>query len=113
VIDDYSLMPRAPEEHIIEAAISGFVTQLDAGLIGRASVLLGGGRDTVDDNIDPAVGIMIPATVGDAVHRGDPILRILYRDESRLRAALPLLTTAIHVAEQRGPASPLIIDEVL
>ena len=113
VIDDYGLMPHAPEEHVIEAAIAGFVTQLDAGLIGRASVVLGGGRDTVHDNIDPAVGIMIPATVGDAVHRGDPILRILYRDESRLRAALPLLTAAINVAEQRGPESPLIIEEVL
>ena len=48
------------------AEIDGFVTELDAGLIGRASVVLGGGRDKVDDEIDPAVGIMIPATVGDA-----------------------------------------------
>ena len=55
------------------------MTELDAGLIGRASVVLGGGRDKVDDAIDPAVGIMIPATVGDAVSAGDPVLRVQYR----------------------------------
>ena len=88
------------------------MTQLDAGLIGRAGVVLGAGRDTVDADIDPAVGIMIPATVGDAIHCGDPVLRILYRDDARLRAALPLLTAAIGVDTQRKPASPLIIDEV-
>ena len=63
-------MPQAPGEHMIRARSDGFVTELDAGLIGRASVVLGGGRDQVDDEIDPAVGIMIPATVGDAVRGG-------------------------------------------
>ena len=54
------------------------MTELDAGLIGRASVVLGGGRDQVDDEIDPAVGIMIAATVGDCgAQAGDPLLRVL------------------------------------
>ncbi len=113
VIDDYGLMPHAPEEHIIHAGIAGFVTQLDAGLIGRAAVVLGAGRDRVDDAIDPAVGVMVEATVGDAISPGAPILRILYRDESRLRDALPLLTRAVGVGEQRIPATSLIIDEVV
>ena len=63
VIDDYSLMPQAPAEHIV-GPTAGFVTGLDAELIGRASVVLGAGRDKVDDEIDPAVGIMIPGGRG-------------------------------------------------
>ena len=113
VIDDYGLMPHAPAEHVIEPDIDGFVTDLDAGLIGRAAVVLGGGRDKVDDEIDPAVGIMIPATVGDAVRAGDPVLRVQYRSKERLEDALPLLMEAVRVGESPRPLAPLIIDEVL
>jgi pyrimidine-nucleoside phosphorylase len=113
VIDDYSLMPQAPDEHIIKAEIDGFVTQLDAGLIGRASVVLGGGRSQVDDEIDPSVGIMIPATVGDAVRAGEPVLRVRYRSSSRLGDALVLLGEAVRVGASPPQALPLIIDEVL
>ena len=113
VIDDYSRMPQAPEEHVMRAPADGFVTELDAGLIGRAVVVLGGGRDTVDDEIDPSVGIMIAATVGDAVRAGDPVLRIQYRSEERLEDALPLLVDAMRVGDTPRPSTPLVIDEVL
>lgn len=113
VIDDYGLMPQAQEEHVIKADKGGFVTELDAGLIGRAVVMIGGGRDKVDDEIDPAVGIMIPATVGDAVSAGDPVLRVQYRSHKRLEDALPLLMQAVRVGESPSPQAPLVIDEVL
>ena len=113
VIDDYGLLPKAPEEHIVKAPASGFVVLLDAGLIGRASVMLGGGRDTVEDAIDPGVGIIINATVGDPVQRGDTILRLHYRDAARLRAALPLLEQGVKVGPEPPPAKSLIIDEVV
>jgi pyrimidine-nucleoside phosphorylase len=113
VIDDYTRLPHAPEEHVLRAEMDGFVTDLDAGLIGRAVVVLGGGRDKVDDEIDPAVGIMIPATVGDAVRAGDPVLRVHYRSEDRLEDALPLLMEALRVGESEPPRRPLVIDEVL
>jgi pyrimidine-nucleoside phosphorylase len=113
VIDDYGRMPHAPEEYVLRAATDGFVTDLDAGLIGRAAVRLGGGRDKVDDDIDPAVGIMIPATVGDAVRAGDPVLRVKYRSRTRLDDALPLLMEAVGVGASPSPRVPLIIDEVL
>ena len=61
------------------------------------SVVLGGGRDKVDDTVDPGVGIMIRATVGDAVRAGDAILELHYRDAARLDAALPLATARFRV----------------
>ena len=113
VLDDYSLLPKAPEEHVVRSASAGFVILLHAGLIGRASVMLGGGRDTVEDTIDPGVGIIINATVGDPVQKGDAILRLHYRDAARLRAALPLLEQAMRVGPEAPPAKSLIIDEVV
>jgi pyrimidine-nucleoside phosphorylase len=113
VIDDYTLMPQAAEEHVVRADMDGFVTDLDAGLIGRAVVMLGGGRDEVGDEIDPGVGVMIAASVGTAVRAGDPVMRVRYTSEDRLEDALPLLMSAARVAESPRPLSPLIIEEVL
>ena len=112
VLDDYRLMPMAPREHVIDARREGFVTELDAGLIGRASVMLGAGRNTLDERIDPSVGIMIPATVGDAVQAGDAVLRVFYRSEERLSAALPLLQSAVRIGEIPPPRVPLVIGAI-
>jgi thymidine phosphorylase len=98
---------------VITSQADGFVTELDAGLIGRAVVALGGGRDKVDDEIDPAVGIMIAATVGDSVSAGDAVLRVQYRSQQRLADALPLLMDAVRVGELPPPRRPLVIGEVL
>ena len=112
VVDDDTLLPRAPHEHIVSAPGSGYVSCLDAGLIGRAAVRLGGGRDTVDAMIDPGVGIMMAATVGDRVQAGDPLLIVRYRSEDRLGSALPLLVEAIRVAGAPPPSQRLVLDEV-
>jgi pyrimidine-nucleoside phosphorylase len=113
VVDDYRLLPKAPHEHVVRSPASGFVTALDAQLIGRASVALGGGRDTAEDTIDPGVGIIIDATVGDAVERDAAILRLHYRDRARLEQALALVTPAVRTGPVAPPAKPLIVDEVL
>ena len=113
VIDDYNLMPHAPLEHIVRAPRDGFVTSLDAWFVGRAAVMLGAGRDKVDDDVDPAVGIMMAAAVGDFVRAGDAVLRVRYRSERRLENALPLLSEAVRVGDTEKKPMPLIIDEVM
>ena len=112
VIDDYARLPAAPEQHVIKATSPGFVSLLDAGLLGRATVALGGGRDKVDDKVDPGVGIMIRATVGEPVRPGDAILELRYRDHARLHAALPLVEAAVQVSPEPPEWEDLIIEEV-
>jgi pyrimidine-nucleoside phosphorylase len=113
IIDDYGRLPEAPERHMVKARAGGFVSLLDAGLLGRASVALGGGRDKVDDAVDPGVGIMIRATVGEPVRSGDAILELRYRDATRLQAALPLVDAAVQVSPEPPAWQDLIIEEVL
>jgi thymidine phosphorylase len=96
---------------VVKAARGGFVTRLDAELVGRASVTLGAGRDRVEDPVDPAVGIMVTTPQGGAVQAGDPILELHYRDRTRLEAALSLASAAIIVGDA-PPARRLILDEV-
>jgi pyrimidine-nucleoside phosphorylase len=112
VVDDYGRLPHVPDRHVVAASRGGFVTALDAELIGRASVALGAGRDRVEDPVDPAVGIMVAAKPGDAVRAGDPVLEMHYRDRARLEAAIRLTSPAITVGDEAPPPRRLIVGEV-
>ena len=55
----------------IYAKEDGYVKDINALEIGIASMQLGGGRETLDDVIDMAAGIMLEKKVGDTVNKGD------------------------------------------
>ena len=112
VVDDYRRLPHVADRHVVAAAGAGFVTALDAELIGRASVALGAGRDRVEDPVDPAVGIMVVAKPGDAVRAGDGVLEMHYRDRGRLEAAIRLAGRAVTIGDEAPAARPVIVGEV-
>ena len=86
---------------------------MNAELVGRASVLLGAGRDRVEDPVDPAVGIMVVAKPGDAVRAGAPLLELHYRDRARLEAAMRLTESGRSPLATSGPRrGRLIVGEV-
>jgi pyrimidine-nucleoside phosphorylase len=112
VVDDYGRLPGVPGREVVQADRSGYLTRLDAELVGRASVSLGAGRDRVEDPVDPAVGIMIKAKPGDQLRPGDPILELHYRDRARLDAARALANQAVTIGDARPAAGRLIVGEV-
>jgi pyrimidine-nucleoside phosphorylase len=112
VVDDYTLLPSAPRHHVVTAKRSGYLDLLDAELVGRATIVLGAGRERVEDAIDPAVGAVLQAAPGDALRAGDPILTLHYRDESTLPRALSLLDSAIVISDQPPPTLSLLLDTV-
>jgi len=112
VVDDYKRLPRVDNRHRVTASRAGFVTALDAELVGRASVALGAGRDRVEDPVDPAVGILVTAKPGDRVNAGDAVLELHYRDRGRLETAAALAARAIVIGDQPPPARRLVVGEV-
>jgi pyrimidine-nucleoside phosphorylase len=112
VVDDRSLLPRAPEQHQILATSGGFVAKCDARAIGVAAVRLGAGRERKEDEVDRAVGITLISKVGDRVGPGDPLATVSYRDRNRLDGALPLLETAWELAAEPPVAPDLIVARI-
>jgi pyrimidine-nucleoside phosphorylase len=112
VVDDYSLLPAAPDRDTIAAPRDGVVTVMRAEAVGRAAVALGAGRDRLDAVIDPAVGFMVIAPVGTRVKMGDPILEIHHRGGRGLGEARTLLEGAIEVGAAPGTARPLVLDRI-
>jgi pyrimidine-nucleoside phosphorylase len=111
-VDDCSRLPSAPGRHFVRAGQSGYVTRVDAELVGRASVALGAGRDRVEDRIDPAVGIVVRAKPGTQVSASEPVLEIHFREQSRLDAALLLAELAVQIGDAPPAPAPLIVGEV-
>src|SRR2546421_876643 len=88
---------RAPVIQPFVAKSAGKVTKMDAETIGRASLLLGGGRQTADDAIDFAVGLSGIRKIGERVEKGQSLLFVNARNDQTLRAVLPLLEKAVAV----------------
>ena len=75
-------------------------------------MVLGAGRDLVEDPVDPAVGVMLMARPGDAVKAGDPVLELHFRDSARLEAAKRLASQAITIGDEPPAKGRLIVGEV-
>lgn len=73
---DPARLPLAPVITELTAASAGWVSRVDARMVGQAVVDLGGGRQRKDDVIDPAVGVEVLVEVGDQVEVGQPVLRV-------------------------------------
>src|SRR5262249_49429026 len=101
----------ARECHMIRAERAGYLTGLDAALVGRASLALGAGRDRVDDIVDPAAGVLVHAAPGDLLSAGDIVLELRYHDRMRLGSAIPLATRALQISEKRPGRRRLILGE--
>jgi pyrimidine-nucleoside phosphorylase len=111
VVDDPDLLPQAAEVEVFRAVRGGVVVQVEPRRIGRAILELGGGRRMIEDQIDPAVGFVIPVKPGDKVKAGEPLASVFARDSSGIATGLEGLREAIIIGESGG-LSPLISHRV-
>ena len=84
-VDDIKLLPQPRMEIKIESRVSGYVEAIDALEVGLASKVLGAGRYTKDDPVDPSVGIVLKKKVGDRVEKGEP-LAVFFADGDRKKS---------------------------
>jgi pyrimidine-nucleoside phosphorylase len=100
-----SALPIAPDVTLWRAPRAGVIVGLDPLAIGRAVVRLGGGREAKGDAIDPGVGVVLHADVGDAVGEGEALASVHHRGGRGLEAAMRLLAGAVEIGEhaERAP----------
>jgi thymidine phosphorylase len=110
-IDDLDLLPKAPVVEPFLAPQDGYVTSIDAQQVGLAALMLGAGRQQASDAVDPRVGLVLDARVGDRVSKGQPLLW-LHHDQAGLDDARRRLTAAYRFGEAPPAQTPLIIDRV-
>jgi pyrimidine-nucleoside phosphorylase len=112
VVDDYGRLPQPAATATVPASGDGVVAAIDAGLVGRAAVALGAGRDRAEAMVDPAAGIDILAPVGALVAAGEPVFRLRAASEGRLDSARELLQNAVRLDRSAPAAAPLVLDVI-
>jgi thymidine phosphorylase len=109
VVDDpAAVLPRAPVVVPIPSERSGTLEAVDAEAIGRAAVALGAGRARKGDPIDPAVGIVFRAKIGDRVEAEEPIGEVHARSEKLAGAVVRTVNGAIRVVDHPVDAPELV-----
>ncbi len=97
-------------EHKVAIDASGVITRIDATLIGHASLVLGGGRQNIEDDIDFAVGIELVKKVGDEVKNGEVIAIIYGNDEDSVNKAICDINEAYEISDTVASKPEMILD---
>ena len=106
-IEDLSKLPQAKLRQELLADEAGYIAAIYADKVGWATLALGAGRATKEDDIDHAVGIEVHASVGDAVSAGDRLMTLHANDDASLLAALGLLREAVAYSDEEVDPIPL------
>ncbi|VAX27364.1 Pyrimidine-nucleoside phosphorylase, partial [hydrothermal vent metagenome] len=72
----------------------------DAEKVGIASMLLGAGRQRLEDRIDHGAGILLNRKSGATVQEGDTLAVLHYNDETNLAEAFQLMEEAFEVGAE-------------
>lgn len=111
-LDDPERFPKAQFIEPLEAPTTGTIAAMDTGEIGWAGVDLGGGRLVKEDAIDPAVGFVLPAKIGDQVTKGDVLGMIHANDQEKLVNARQKVVDAIKITKESCAPLPHIYEIV-
>lgn len=100
----FSLDVKSPEK--------GFVGGINPLELGFTSIILGAGRQKMDDTIDPKAGIVLKKKISDRVEMGET-LAVFYTDrENVVAAARERIAKAFKFTTVKPPPQPLILNVV-
>ncbi len=108
VVDDYSLFPQANIVVPIKAHRSGYISRIEAEEVGVSAMILGAGRETKDDELDLAAGIILNNKVGDYVNEGDILATMYLNKEEKLESAKERFIGAYSIVDEKVEPKKLV-----
>jgi pyrimidine-nucleoside phosphorylase len=104
-VDEPERFPSARFIQAFHSTRKGHISQVNARVIGEASVVLGAGRTRKGDPIDHSVGLTIHRKVGDVVEKGQPLFTVHANDKNLAKAVGQTVLSAFEWSE--NPVAPL------
>lgn len=104
--DDY--VSEAKIKYDVIAWDSGYIHSMRAENLGKASMILGAGREKKEDNIDYSAGILLHKKIGEKVDRGDVLATFHSSDEYKCASAEKIFKEAVDISEDVPKLSKLI-----
>lgn len=112
IVENLDLLPTAPVILPVHSQEEGYVNVIDCRGIGHIAMILGAGRATITDQIDPAVGLEITKKVGEPVAKGEVVAYIHAPSAELGQAAIQQVLNCYQIAEQPPTKPPLIHGQI-
>jgi pyrimidine-nucleoside phosphorylase len=103
---------RFAKSHICEDLLStesGYIHEMITDQLGKASVILGAGRETKESEIDFTAGIEIFKKTGDKVMKGDILARLYTNHQDKLLDASKMIKEAISISDTKPATKRLVL----
>lgn len=101
--------PKVRFRKSVTAGRDGYIGHIDALLIGEAVRDLGGGRLSIDQQIDHEAGIRLEAKVGDRVTSGRTILTLYGNSKNSIEAGAHKAAAAVTIRNSKPVHKPTIL----
>lgn len=111
-IDDYSLFDKASITRELLSREEGYINKIQAEEIGIAAMILGGGRETKDSEIDLTVGYVFEKKLGDFVKKGERIGFVYGNDNEKMDRSTDRCLEAITIGKAKVE-KPKLIKEMI
>lgn len=98
----------APVRLDVPPDTQGYVQAVNAEEVGLAAMTLGAGRAAKSDPIDPGVGILVQAKVGDRVDGSQPLATVIARTQEAAVQAAARIRQAYRIGPEAVPAPRLL-----
>lgn len=113
IIDNYSLLPHCEHEYKVISEYSGYITETNTALIGRASLETGAGRSYKEQELDYGAGIIMKKRIGDKIEKGETIALIYSSSVEKCASAGEFIKKAIKIEKDKKEIPPLILDTII
>jgi thymidine phosphorylase len=111
VIERWKTHPEvAPVVRAIYPDQPGYIAEVDGRAVGNAIIALGGGRVTVEDDIDPRVGFEGFLPIGTYLEGGRPLAVVHAASEADADRATRDLKTAYRLSDEKPAVGPVVMD---
>lgn len=108
LIDGTAKFSKAKYSYAVKSKIRGYICKANTEDYGLASLALGAGRNTMEDEIDYSAGIILKRKTGDFVDAGEEIATLYANDKSKFDPAEKLLLSATQIQEKKPQNEPLV-----
>lgn len=106
-------LPCSRYRTVLTSPKNGYVGHIACDEVGVCSLILGGGRETKESEIDLSVGIVLKKKTGDPVRENEVLAEIHYNDEQKCIQAKERLLKAYSIHEKQPVPTEIILDKVM
>ena len=110
---DPERLPKAAIIQPVPAPKGGYVQHIACDEIGICSLILGGGRETKESDIDLSVGLILEKKVGDRVSEGEPLAYLHGNDLQKLETAKARFLEAYRIGADEPERGGGIIRQII